>query len=113
MGLLWEALLSLMSALGLMLLGGLLFGRLLRPIPGDELWVLIPGRGEGGRLEQQLRGMMWLRGLGLLRCPVAIVDVDMTSAGRSLAMKLISRWSDVVLWPSDHLSELFKSEQNQ
>ena len=44
MGLLWEALLTLLSALGLVLLGGLLLGRLLRPIPSDDLWILVPGR---------------------------------------------------------------------
>lgn len=113
MGLLWEVLLSLLSALGLVLLGGLLFGRLLRPVPSGEMWVLIPGRGEGARLEQEVRVVMWLRGLGLLRCPVAIVDVDLTDEGRELAFRLLSRWNSVSLWPGSHLSELLKPEQNQ
>lgn len=112
MGLLWEVLLTLLSVLGLALLGGLLFGRLLRPIPGGELWVLIPGRGEGARLEQEVRGMMWLRSLGLLCCPVAIVDVDLTKEGRELAFQLLRRWSGVVLWPGEHLSELLKTKDN-
>ena len=110
MGLLWEALLTLLSALGLVLLGGLLLGRLLRPIPSDDLWILVPGRGEGARLEQDLRGLMWLRGLGLLWCPIAIVDVDLTREGRELALKLAARWGNVVLWPSDRLAELLKEE---
>lgn len=111
MGLLYEVLLTLLCALGLALLGGLLVGRLLRPIPGGGLWVLIPGRTEGGRLEQEVRAVMWLRSLGLLDCPVAIVDVDLTREGRALAFRLLARWNGLVLWPGEHLSELLKTEE--
>lgn len=113
MGLFWEVSLTLLSALGLVLLGGLLFGRLLRPAHVGDAWVLLPGRGDGGRLEQALRGMMWLRALGLLRCSTAIVDVDLTPEGRKLALHLAARWDDVVLWPPDHLNELVRIQQKQ
>lgn len=73
MQLLLEGCLTLLAALGLALLGGLLFGRLLRPVPGPELWTLVPGRGGGEELERDVRALMWLRGLGLLRCPVEIL----------------------------------------
>ncbi len=112
MGLLWEILLSLLCALGLGLLGALLFGRLLRPIPGGDLWLLIPGRGDGARLEQEVRGAMWLRGLGLLNCPVVIVDLGLTGQGRALAFQLLARWNSLVLWPGDHLSELLQTEEH-
>ena len=108
MGVLWEGLLSLLCALGLGLLGGLLFGRLLRPLPGDEIWMLIPARGAGERLEQDMRSVMWLRGLGLLRSPVAIVDLGLTGPGRELALRLAGSQSDVVLWPGECLSELLE-----
>ena len=111
MGLLYEVLLTLLCSLGLTLLGGLLVGRLLRPIPGERMWILVPGRMEGEKLEQEVRGVMWLRSLGLLTCPVAIVDIDLTREGRELAFRLLQRWNGLVLWPGDHLSELLKTEE--
>ncbi len=111
MGLLYEVLLTLLCSLGLAMLGGLLVGRLLRPIPGEGIWILVPGRKEGGKLEREVRAVMWLRSLGLLDCPVAIVDVDLTREGRELAFRLIQRWNGLVLWPGDHLSELLKTEE--
>lgn len=110
MGLLWEALLTLLAALGLALLGGLVFGRLVHPVPGPELWVIIPGRGGGETVERDLRALMWLRGLGLLRCQVAVADLGLTAQGRELSLKLVSRWPDVALWPAGLLYELIVSE---
>lgn len=110
MRLLWEALLTLLAALGLALLGGLLFGRLLHPIPGPGLWVMIPGQGEGETLERDLRALMWLRGLGLLCCTVAIVDSGLTPQGRELSLRLASRWSGVVLWPAQSLDDLISKD---
>ena len=48
---------------------------------------------------------MWLRGLGLLRSPVLIVDVGLTPAGRELALRLASRWPEVALWPAEDLPD--------
>lgn len=112
MRLLFDAVLTLLSALGLALLGGLLFGRLLYPAPGPGLWVVIPGRGGGEGLERDLRALMWLRGLGLLRCRVAIADLGLTAGGRELALRLSSRWDDVVLWPARSLHELVEQEED-
>ncbi len=106
MRLLWEAVLTLLAAMGLALLGGLVFGRLLHPIPGPEVWVMIPGRGGGETLERDLRALMWLRGLGLLGCTVAIVDSGLTPQGRELSLRLASRWPDVVLCPAGCLQEM-------
>lgn len=110
MRLLWEALLTLLAALGLALLGGLLLGRLVHPVPGPGMWMIIPGRGEGETVERDLRALMWLRGLGLLRCQVAVADLGLTAQGRELSLRLVSRWPDVVLWPVGSLHELIRSE---
>ena len=101
----WDILLAVICMLGLALVGGWLFGLLLRPLPGGEARVVIPGRGEGEELEQQVRTFLWLRGMGLLRCPVVIADVDLTPAGWELALRLAARWPEIALWPASDLGD--------
>ena len=105
MGAFWDAALALICILGLALVGCWLFGLLLRPLPGQEAKVVIPGRGEGEGLEQQVRSFLWLRGLGLLRCPVVIADAGLTPAGWELALRLTARWPEVILWPASDLGD--------
>ena len=61
MWMLMEGMLTLLAALGLGFLVWLLFGRLLHPIPGSELTVLLPGRDDGATLERDVRAVLWLR----------------------------------------------------
>ena len=100
-----EVLLAAACAAGLGLLAWWLFGRLLRPIPRQAMYALLPGRGEGEGLEQSVRAFIWLRSLGLLSCPVVIADVDLTARGRELALRLTLRWPGVILWPAGELPE--------
>lgn len=111
MELLLQGGLALLAALGLSLLGGLAVLRFLRPAQGDGAWLLVPGRRDGDRLELALRSLQWLRELGLLRCSIAVADVDLTREGRELALRLAARWPEVVLWPADRLEELIGREQ--
>ena len=97
--------LTAVCVLGLAFLAWWLFGRLLRPIPRQAMYALLPGRGEGEGLEQSVRVFIWLRSLGLLSCPVIIADVDLTARGRELALRLTLRWPGVVLWPAGELKE--------
>ena len=108
MGTFWDILLAVVCAAGLALVGWWLFGLLLRPLPGREAKVVIPGRGEGEDLEQQVRSFLWLRGLGLLRCPIVIADAGLTPAGWELVLRLTARWPEVVLWPAEDLGELIQ-----
>ena len=102
MRLLWEGLLTLLSALGLAMLGTLLFGRLLRPAAGPEVFMVVPASGGGDSLERDLRCLMWLRRLGLLRCPVAVADAGLDGGGRELAARCARRWPGVrVLEPAE------------
>lgn len=110
MGLTIDVLLTVLCALGLGFLGWWLFGRLLRPVPDRGVRVLIPGRGNGEDLEQAVRSLIWLRGLGLLDCQILIVDVDLTRQGRELALRLALRWPDVVLWPASDLADYITRE---
>lgn len=101
---------SMICVLALTFLAWWLFGWLLRPIPAREVRVLVPGRGDGNDLEQTVRGLIWLRGLGLLNCPIVIADVDLTPQGWELALRLTARWPAVVLWPADHLTGYITQE---
>ena len=101
----WDILLAVICIAGLALVGWCLFGLLLRPLPGWEAKVVIPGRGEGEKLEQQVRSFLWLRGLGLLRCPIIIADAGLTAGGWELALRLTARWPEVILWPASDLGD--------
>ena len=67
--------------------------------------MVLPGRGDGEALEQQVRSFLWLRGMGLLRCPIVIADAGLTPAGWELATRLTARWPEVILWPASELGE--------
>ena len=105
MGTFWDAALAVVCAAGLALLGWWLFGLLLRPLPGRSAKVVLPGRGDGEALEQQVRSFLWLRGMGLLRCPIIIADAGLTPAGWELALRLTARWPEVILWPAGDLGD--------
>ena len=105
MGAFWEILLAAACAAGLAFVGWWLFGLLLRPLPGQEAKIVLAGRGEGEGLEQQVRSFLWLRCLGLLRCPIVIADAGLTPAGWELALHLAARWPEVVLWPASDLGD--------
>ena len=103
---LWmEGTLCVLCVLGLCALAWVLLGRLLRPIPARNVRLVIAGRGAGEDLEQTLRAFMWLRGLGLLDCPIIIADLGLTPKGWELALRLTARWPGVVLWPASDLPD--------
>ena len=101
----WDAALAFVCVLGLAFGAWWLFGLLLRPLPGCGAAILIPGRGEGERLEQLVRAVIWLRGMGLVKSPVLIADVSLSPAGRELALRLAARWPGVMVWPAGELED--------
>lgn len=101
----WDVLLTAVCVLGLAGCFWWLLGRLLRPIPRGCVRVVLSGRGRGADLEQSVRSLMWLRGLGLLNCPILIADLGLNREGREIALRLAVRWPGVVLWPADRLEE--------
>lgn len=92
MGAFWELFGTAMAAAGLAVLLWWQMGRLLRPVPGRNVQVVISGRGDGEELEQTLRTLYWLRGMGLLRSGIVIETEDLTDTGLTLAEKLIQRY---------------------
>ena len=103
MRLCWEAVLASVCVLVLSGMVWWLIGRTLRPIPGKKTRIFLVGRGDGEQLEQSVRGFMWLRGLGLLCCPIVIVDVDLNQQGYELALRLAEKWSGISVWPLNHI----------
>ena len=92
MGAFWELFGTAMAAAGLAALLWWQVGRLLRPLPAPGVRVVIPGQGDGAGLEQTLRALYWLRGMGLLRGAIVIETEELTSAGLALAAELTRRY---------------------
>ena len=105
MGTFWDILLAVICVCGLAFVGWWLFGLLLRPLPGQDARVVLTGQGGGEKLEQQVRSFLWLRGLGLLRCPIVIADAGLTPAGWELALRLTAQWPEAILWPAEDLGD--------
>ena len=105
MGEFWEIPLALLCVCGLAFILWWLFGLLLRPLPGRAAKIVLSGRGNGEHLEQMVRSFVWLRGMGLLRCPIVIADMGLTPAGWELALRLTARWPEVILWPASDLGD--------
>ena len=105
MGPVTEAILALLCAVGAAALLWLLFGWLVRPASVHNLWIVIPGRGNGNLLEAALRQLAWLRRAGLFRVEAVIWDAGLTPEGRELALRLSLRWSWVTCCPSGALEE--------
>ena len=83
------------AALAALGLAGLLWwqvGQLLRPLPAPVVTIVVSGRGDGEHLEQTLRALYWLRGMGLLRGGIVIETEELTPAGRMLAAELVRRY---------------------
>ena len=70
---------------------------MLTPDSGDNTWTVVRGVGSGEGLEHQVRNLMWLRSLGLLRCQVILLDGPMDADGRKLALNLARRWPELEL----------------
>lgn len=100
-----EVLLSLLSVLGLLTLSWLLYGHILSPAGGGRSCALIPASGGGEDLEQSVRGLLWLKGGGLLPGRVAIVDCGLNEDGRALAAALLRREPSLEVWTAEDLNE--------
>lgn len=100
-----EILVAFFAAGGLLALGWLLFGRLLAPV-GEGLYALVPARGDAPRLEHDVAGLLWLRGGGLARLTVVIVDDGLDSAGLAVAAAVLERERGVLFCTREELGGL-------
>jgi hypothetical protein len=106
-----EVILSLLAVVGLLSLSWLLLGHILTPAGNGETVSLVPGQGDGEDLEQAVRGLLWLRGGGLLTGSVVIVDCGLSPEGRAIAAALCVREPGVEVWPLSQLSVYIKRKE--
>lgn len=98
-----EMVLSLLAVLGLMSVCWLCLGHLLTPAGGRRVLAVLPGRGDGEDLEQAVKGLLWLRGGGLLEGRVLIADCGLSAAGKAIAMALCAQEPGVGLCTAEEL----------
>lgn len=100
MNAIWQVLLALLAAVGLLALGWLTFGRLLTPVGGGgggPVYAVVPASGDGAHLEQDVKGLLWLRGGELARFTIVIADGGLDGTGRAVAAALLARGQGIVL----------------
>ena len=100
-----QALLALLTAAGLLALGWALFGRLVTPAgeSGGPVYAVVPADGGGDHLEQDVKGLLWLRGGELARFTIVIADNGLDESGRAVAAALLADSTGVVVCPGDRL----------
>ncbi|MBM6869344.1 hypothetical protein H7U37_03165 [Pseudoflavonifractor phocaeensis] len=104
-----QAALALLAAAGLLALAWLCFGRLLLPGPWTgAVYAVLPGKGGGGMLEQQVKALLWLEGLGGVRPRIYIADMGLDLRGREIAAGLERRYG-VEVCPLGELGERLRN----
>lgn len=83
---------ALLITAGLLGLGWLFFGWLLGPVgKAGRSVAVIPASGDGDGLEQEVRGLLWLKSGNMAHFTVVIADCGLTEQGRTLAA-LLQQW---------------------
>ena len=105
MNAIWQVLLALLAAVGLLALGWLTFGRLLTPVGGGgggPVYAVVPASGD-------VKGLLWLRGGELARFTIVIADGGLDGTGRAVAAALLTRAQGIVLCPAERLGEYIRA----
>lgn len=92
-----SVLFALLAAAGALALLWLLFGRLVAPVGSGPLLAVLPARGDGRTLEQDVRGLYWLAAGQLIHCRIVIVDLGLDPEGLAAARALLRRRPEVTL----------------
>ena len=106
MNAIWQVLLALLAAVGLLALGWL------TPVGGGgggPVYAVVPASGDGAHLEQDVKGLLWLRGGELARFTIVIADGGLDGTGRAVAAALLARGQGIVLCPAERLGEYIKA----
>ncbi len=99
---------GILAAWGLIMLLWTLAGALFLPVSRREdmrLTVLIQGRGDIPRLEQALKGILWLRDMGLIWWNIVILDDDLSDEARHRANRLAENEQQVSVCTMDTLQD--------
>lgn len=101
-----QVLLAVLAAVGLLALGWMAINCLLTPEEGDgPVYSVVPAAGEGPRLEQDVKRLLWLRGRQKGRFTIVIADGGLDPAGRAVAAGLLEGATGVVVCPLERLGE--------
>ena len=65
--------------------------------------------GDAQELEHAIRGILWLREVGLTSGSVYLLDVGLSETGGRIVQALCEKWEFVTLLPEERLSDLFKT----
>ncbi len=87
-GMLWNCLFAAALIAALAMLGCLCKALVLLPMRAKDAVILLPGRGNGGDLEQNVRACLLLRRWGVLRQQIVILDRGLDPEGLALAKRL-------------------------
>lgn len=100
-----QVLLALLAAVGLLALGWVLFGRLVTPVGRDSgpVYAVVPAQDKGEHLEQDVKGLLWLRGGELARFTIVIADNGLDPEGRAVAAALLADSTGLVICPGNRL----------
>ena len=107
MNALWEVLLALLAAMGLLALGWLCFGRLFTPVPGrGQVYAIVPAKGDGANLEHTVNSLLWLQGSRPNSFQILLVDNGLDDTGRAVVSALQSRSPTLGYCPA-HMLEYY------
>ena len=112
MNAIWQVLLALLAVVGLLALGWLLFGKLVTPVGGGgggPVSAVVPAAGDGEHLEQDVKGLLWLRGGELARFTIVIADSGLNDTGRRVAAALLNGSRGMVLCPMEQLETYLRT----
>lgn len=84
----WQVLVCVLAAAGMLFLAWCVVGALLMPVGGPGMTVIYCARGDAEDLEQAVRSFAWLRGSGVADLPLQVVDCGMAPAARERAERL-------------------------
>ena len=106
MAALFEMILALLAAVGLLCLGWFCFGKLLVPVGkiGAPMYIMVRGEGEGAGLEHTVNTLVFLQGRDLMDCPLLLVDTGLDEEGRQVAQMLMERWPQISLCAPEELA---------
>lgn len=107
-----EVLFALLAATGLLALVWLAFGRLLGPVGkvGRSVAV-VPASGDGESLEQEVRGLLWLKSGNMAKFTVVIADCGLSDRGRTLAALLLEWEPTLVFCKAEELGKYIGGEK--
>ena len=111
MNAIWQTVLALLAAVGLAARGWMLFGTLVTPAGGSggPVYAVVPASGDGERLEQDVKALLWLRGGELARFTIVIADGGLNETGRRRAAALLTGGRGVVLCPMGELETYLRA----